>query len=694
MATKKSKKSSSKKSSSSKSSSKKVKSIVKNTKGQKVTTYTDGTKSYSGGSSSSSSKTSTPSTTSSKTIDYTKSASESIDQYNARIAAARGVSAPTPTAPTTSSIDYTKSPNESVEQYNTRIANARSSTPVAPVETPLSTPTDLTTPTTLQDVISAFENTQTQPSEGDTTAQTDQTQTDQTQTDQTGNVVQPEVGVMGPTTQIGGAQSLGGGTQSTVTPLSNPSVVDFLNASGRPSDFSSRKQLAGQLGISGYTGTASQNQQLLGYLRGTPMSPTDQVTQSSAGGIAEQGKITPAPVSNAKSLETARAKFGFPQTKDDFEADPISSIKDITKQILGAMGYDEANSAYKTIADELEQMENDRDDEIRNINDDPWLTEGVRIRQIKKVEEKWADRIDSRVNKLQLLDNVRDDARQQAQFALGTAISVWDTERKIQAAQTEQYYQQAQREFENSLKLYELTQPKSADLPSGVQEYMFAVEQGFGGTYFDFKAQLAAAGRAPSSGSGGLTPIQLLGFTNQVEDNFRANPAVQNYTQLVNFGVPSVIQELSQNPSSVNDTILMRTLAKITDPTTGVREGEYETFESATGAINRVFVLPKSWVGKGRLTDLGRQQMGQLVKTRFNAAQKEYTNQYNYYNRQASQVGATLPPPYQISQQSDIYGPRQEDSTTRVYESVVQGSQDGTQNGGFFSNFLTGLLGR
>lgn len=377
--------------------------------------------------------------------------------------------------------------------------------------------------------------------------------------------------------------------------------------------------------------------------------------QSSIGGGANRyvnpQNITPA---TGTAIQTMSDKFGTPNEDmlgEQFLTDPIKAIGDITRQIFESMGMDQANSLIEDISGELEDLENDRDDEIRESGDNPWLTEGVRLREKARIEQKYEDKINNRVNRLRLLEDTRNDARQQAQFALGTAISVY----KMQQDQVQAYYDNAQRNFDNAVALQKLNQPTGSDLTSEMQEYMFSVEQqGFNGSFLDYKMAVAAAGRAPSSGGGGgLTPIQLLGFTNQVEDNFRANPAVQNFTQLTNFGVPSVIQELAQNPSSVNDTILMRTLAKITDPTTGVREGEYETFESATGAINRVFVLPKTWVGKGRLTDLGRQQMGALVQRRFTAAQSEYQNQYNYYNNQTSQVGATLPPPYQASQQSN-----------------------------------------
>ena len=150
------------------------------------------------------------------------------------------------------------------------------------------------------------------------------------------------------------------------------------------------------------------------------------------------------------------------------------------------------------------------------------------------------------------------------------------------------------------------------------------------------------------SGSGdGLTPFQRLSYKNQLEDNMRGNPAVKSYGELVSFGVPTVIERFNKGQTdSVADTVLMRTLAKVTDPTTGVREEEYRTFEGATGALNRLFVMPKSWVGKGRLTAEGRSQMIREIQDRFNAKQKDYNEQYGYYKSQAEQGGITIPPPY------------------------------------------------
>ena len=51
------------------------------------------------------------------------------------------------------------------------------------------------------------------------------------------------------------------------TNVNDPSIVNYLNTVGQPSDFSSRSKLAATNGISNYTGSADQNTQLLNILR-------------------------------------------------------------------------------------------------------------------------------------------------------------------------------------------------------------------------------------------------------------------------------------------------------------------------------------------------------------------------------------------------------------------------------------------
>lgn len=461
---------------------------------------------------------------SSSKIDYTYNPkTESPTQYNARIASARGDTAQqlasqnaTLSGKVNSDGSF-KPPTESVGQTLAKSkaildqTQAQGGTPFAGstfeqnLPPPVVPAPVVPAPITPEAIAGAITDGMGQNATA-TTPDQPQTQPVQ-QVDGQGNVLPPAT----PQNGFTGSQ---GGNVSQGTPLSNPSVVDYLNSTGQPSDFTSRKAMAERLGISGYTGTTHQNQQLLSSVRGNAVSPSETITPTSAGAISQTSNT--APVSSTQSLITNADKFGLTHTKNDFQTDPIKTIKDITKQVFSAMGLDQANTEIKNIGNELEDLQNKKDDEVRAINDDPWLTEGVRQRQIQKADEKWADRIDSRVNKLQLLESVQKDAVQQAQFAVGTAISLYDSERRFQAAQVQSYYDQAQQEFDNSLKLQELDLKKQGGSgTSDMQEYLFAVQQGFSGDFLAFKKAVGVAGRAPVNGGVPTTS----GFVNSTTES-------------------------------------------------------------------------------------------------------------------------------------------------------------------------------
>lgn len=83
-----------------------------------------------------------------------------------------------------------------------------------------------------------------------------------------------------------------------LTPLTNPSVVDFLNAAKLPSDYASRSRLAQERGITGYRGTADQNTRLLNMLRqeheagtlGKPVAEREEILKKPSPETVERGQ--------------------------------------------------------------------------------------------------------------------------------------------------------------------------------------------------------------------------------------------------------------------------------------------------------------------------------------------------------------------------------------------------------------------
>lgn len=84
----------------------------------------------------------------------------------------------------------------------------------------------------------------------------------------------------------------------------NPSLVDYLNAGGKASDFQSREQLAKNAGINNYTGTAEQNTQLLNLLRSPSASPVMKTMVDELNNVAKSGKMTANEQSGLNNLQT------------------------------------------------------------------------------------------------------------------------------------------------------------------------------------------------------------------------------------------------------------------------------------------------------------------------------------------------------------------------------------------------------
>ena len=116
------------------------------------------------------------------------------------------------------------------------------------------------------------------------------------------------------------------------------SIVDYLNGQGQASDFATRKKLAEQNGITGYTGSAQQNTSLLSTLSSSlPKAPIGKVLGAStdtmeygAGGRGEfksGGYGTPEEQAQAAALMKEATGFGVPSSElGNFASEPTYRI--------------------------------------------------------------------------------------------------------------------------------------------------------------------------------------------------------------------------------------------------------------------------------------------------------------------------------------------------------------------------------
>ena len=210
------------------------------------------------------------------------------------------------------------------------------------------------------------------------------------------------------------------------------SIVDYLNQTGQPSDYNSRAALAAAKGIAGYSGTASQNLQLLGLLQGggTP-APVPQVGAR----IGFQAGVTPpTPQSTTPSPQPQAPSptVGQPQTAQDLVGmglygyqgwDNAAALADyratggsgkgqVGGQAAGAGGGSFAggftpaptidfpklyqnlvdSSGVREKQDQLSQMEKSFIEVKGKINDNPFLSEATRVGRVAKLEQLFNER--------------------------------------------------------------------------------------------------------------------------------------------------------------------------------------------------------------------------------------------------------------------------------------------------------------
>jgi hypothetical protein len=116
------------------------------------------------------------------------------------------------------------------------------------------------------------------------------------------------------------------------TMYQGPSIVDYLNSIGEPSDFNSRRKISQMIGVSNYTGTPEQNTQILNIIR-NPQG------ENQYGGIGIQ-QYSPNKLDLSRLIPTSNG-FVNQQTGE------IHSEKDVARSIGNQIGTMSYNSGYR-----------------------------------------------------------------------------------------------------------------------------------------------------------------------------------------------------------------------------------------------------------------------------------------------------------------------------------------------------------
>ena len=152
-----------------------------------------------------------------------------------------------------------------------------------------------------------------------------------------------------------------------------------------------------------------------------------------------------------QALDYLKTQYGFDGS--GLATQPQKSIQDLITEVMTSTGLPDTKSQITDITSQIEALNNERDAKIAEVNDNPWLSESMRASKISKLTTEYENKTANKVSTLTLLQNTYDSARQQAQWAVNTAVSMFNQQQNFDQNKLEFMINQTEKTLEAQQKL-------------------------------------------------------------------------------------------------------------------------------------------------------------------------------------------------------------------------------------------------
>lgn len=500
----------------------------------------------------------------------------------------------------------------------------------------------------------------------------------------TGNTTTPSGAIVNATTGALVTPPQGQNAPQGLTMPPTGSVVDLLNMAGQDSSRQGRIDLAKQYGVQGYVDPS-------GYISGAK----NQELSKKYLEVYNKTKGTAIPQSGAEGRMAVNDALQGQQPQQDPQKtffDEYASMNPIVKTLydtinqtlssLNTQGtfkqeYENliASEGIKGLRTELMNVKNimrGTEDDIRNeitraggsgtesqiqaltaARNKTFLKQATSLSEQIQAKEDYIDHL------MQFSQLDRATVEKQVDRKIGLVEKVADLQDKMMTAAKDNYqkivdtvgYKGLADAFGNDpkqMKLAEqalrlpigalsnpafLAQIATKNMATSIQEYEYAKKQGYKGSFTDYQNE--DANRKAKAAGLGLTPGQINTTVNSIAGAFDNEPIVKNYnTTQEGFQTISSIGVDTKNPA--DDIAFIYAFAKIMDPNSVVREGEYNTIQkyAQTWADNFGFTAKRIFSNTNFLSPDAKQKMLNALKPKIDTITKQYKNLQSEYQRQ------------------------------------------------------------
>lgn len=178
--------------------------------------------------------------------------------------------------------------------------------------------------------------------------------------------------------------------------------------------------------------------------------------------------------------------------------------------------------------------------------------------------------------------------------------------------------------------------PKQYDKPASLQEYEYAVKQGYKGTYDQFDREQRRSGASTinqnvSTGQKGLDNTLKLRSDFRSEPVYKAHQEMQSAYSQIKAGLTA--------GTPVGDLAAATKIMKLLDPGSVVRESELGMAMAATGLLDRLENYATNVVSGNKLNDKQRKEFQALSDALYGESVKQYTSKAGEYAEIAERNG-------------------------------------------------------
>lgn len=189
---------------------------------------------------------------------------------------------------------------------------------------------------------------------------------------------------------------------------------------------------------------------------------------------------------------------------------PSPRFIDTYRNIYDQLGLGDIRSQIESTGTQLQELQDKKVDEISQVNENPWFTEGQRQDRVNAINRRYEQREGNLLNRIQLFQSTFEQGRQEAQFIASQTAQEQRAETEFQRGLVESQLEAERKLREKGEEILSVADARALGVPYGttiaearrlgvVPEAEEKLAPGIVGEYQFYAQQEQAAGRQPLS---------------------------------------------------------------------------------------------------------------------------------------------------------------------------------------------------